>query len=125
MAEKHVLDPAVMQGRNFEVQWVGKNADKVESAVQKFKAQGYRVELYYMHVTPEESAMRVISRFRDPNDRRFTSPRYALQVGDRPRETYESVKRLLDPETDRWASFDNMVPKGEKPRLMERGGKWD
>jgi predicted ABC-type ATPase len=125
IAEKYVLKPAMDEGRNFEVQWVGKTASKVQEMVQRLKRDGYRVELYYMHVTPEESAMRAIRRFRNPNDRRFAPPRYALKLGDRPRQTYESVKQMLDPETDRWAFFDNMVPMGEKPKLVERGGKWD
>jgi predicted ABC-type ATPase len=125
IAEKYVMEPAIAEGRNFEVQWVGRTASKVENMVRRLKRADYRVELYYMHVTPEESAKRAINRFRDPNDGRFAPPRYALKVGDGPRQTYQSVKQMLDPETDRWAFFDNMVPRGEKPKLVERGGKWD
>ncbi len=52
------LDLPLREGRNFEVQWTGKNTDRVAKAIEEFKAADDGVELHSVHVTAEESAQR-------------------------------------------------------------------
>jgi len=74
-----------------------------------YKDAGYRVEGYYMFLPPEVATQRALDRFAHRG--RFVPPEYVM--GSRQNE--KSFDSLRD-QFDKWAVFNNNVPRGEAPR---------
>jgi predicted ABC-type ATPase len=97
----------------------GGSMEKVEG----FKNAGYQVEAHYMHLPRHIAAERAVGRYfspskRDPSARGRYVPAHVV-LGNRLNEAnFDQVRQ----HADKWSFSDNNVPKGEKARVVARGG---
>jgi predicted ABC-type ATPase len=113
------LIKAIKNGDNIVYPLVGKNTEKIRDIARTLKEQGYDVNLHYNHLDPELAGQRAISRFQETG--RFVDPHYVMhEVGLKPKATYDIIKG--DESFTTHQHYDNNVPRGEKPRLVEAGG---
>lgn len=109
---------AIKNGDNIVHPLVGKNKQKVLDIANHLKDQGYDVHLHYNHLDPHLTAGRAVSRFNETG--RFVDPDYVYnQIGLKPKQTYDTIKNNEAFTTH--TAYDNNVPRGEKPRLVEAG----
>lgn len=122
VAEDILLSAALLDRHNILLDWTGKNTEKTLHRVKAFVKLGYDVEVHHVTIPPAEAASRALGRFK--TDGRFVDPEYIIKdVGRRPDETYKALKNsgLLK----KWRSFDNDVPKGSPPILLDEGSRED
>jgi hypothetical protein len=109
---------AAKRGDNIVLPLVGKNPERVRAAAQALKDAGYDIHLHYNHLDPELTAGRAVSRFQETG--RFVDPHYVFnEVGLKPKASYDILKK--DELFETYKHYDNNVPRGEKPRLVEQG----
>jgi zeta toxin len=127
VAELRIEPQALNRRYNIIYDVTGRSARKVEGAIERFQAYGYRVYLLFADLPAWKAAWRSWDRFQvnpfgsDPAlpPGRFVPPRYVYEyVGDRPGKTFDSLKesRLLSGSC-RW---DVDVPIGRPPRIVYR-----
>ncbi len=118
IANNRVLARAVVKGDNLVLPLVGKTAANVTKITDGLHEARYKVHLLLNDLPPEKAAQREVARFE--NNGRFVDPHYVLNVvGTNPRKTYDIVK--AHPAIVDYAAYSNDVPRGERPRLLERG----
>jgi N12 class adenine-specific DNA methylase/predicted ABC-type ATPase len=117
IAEDHIMQElAVSAGDNIMFPTVGKNGAKLSDLVKGWKEKGYRVHLVYVEVDADSSIERALVRWLETG--RFVSPHYIAGLGLHPSQTFDRVKT----EVDTYEHWNNEVPRGSDPILVERGG---
>jgi predicted ABC-type ATPase len=84
--------------------------------IKDYADAGYRVEGAYMFTPPQESAMRVVSRFAGPSGRYV--PLSAALSNVKNEYNFDQAKPLMD----KWSIYTNMGGKGASPKLYARSG---
>ncbi|MGH7576520.1 MAG: zeta toxin family protein [Longimicrobiales bacterium] len=116
---EHLLDQAIERGENFVYPRVGGDLDEVAFAIRDLSENGYDVHLILNDLPALEAAKRAYRRFLDTG--RYVDFDYILEeVGDRPAQAFQGLKRL--PEVTSYRRYSNDVPRGQAPRLLEEGG---
>lgn len=110
-----VLETALSQGDNVLLPLVGRTPASVESRIDMLRAAGYRVRVVLMTLPIEKAAERAAARF--ASEGRLVNIPYVLSVGDKPAQTFAQL--VEKGAADEYIRYDNDVPKGEKPRLIE------
>lgn len=100
-------------GLNIVYDATMKSQQPAKERVALYKSQGYSVHGYFVHTTPETSALRSMQRYK-------TTGRYVPIGVSLKSATNEKTFDSLIPEFDRWAIYDN---NGTKPRKVAEGGK--
>ena len=119
IAEGLVLARALEQGDNIVLVKVGKNEKTMRTAIERFKMAGYEVSLALVTLDPEKAAPRALKRHFIDRAQGFVDPDYIINdVGLKPVAIYATLKS----EVDSYATFDNDVPFGEVPKLIEQKG---
>ncbi len=113
-----VLGRAIENGDNIMIPMVGANADKAKGMADTLHAAGYRVNVVHVDVDPKVAAQRAIDRYYRSG--RFVDPNYILnQVGAKPRNTYEALKR--SPSVHTYKQVDNHVRHEGPGKVVEAG----
>ena len=92
----------------------GKNS---EAFVKAYQDAGYRTEGYYMFLPPEKAARRAVDRANKPGGR-YVPPDYVFAS-----RTNEQSFDQIKPSFDKWAIYNNDVPRGVGPQLIAHGGE--
>ena len=85
-----VLFRAISNGDNIVIPIVGRNLKKVEDLGDRLTRLGYSVRLVLIHADANTVAERVVRRLEKTG--RFVDPEYALEIGDKPYNSYRIVK---------------------------------
>lgn len=93
--------------------------NKVEDDIIKSKKKGYSVEGHYMHVPREVSATRAVHRYlgKGKDQRKRLVPLDVILSNTDNEHNFDKLKKHFD----KWSAYDNNVPKGEDPKLINRG----
>jgi hypothetical protein len=129
LAELRVEPQALNRRYNIIYDVTGRNARKLEGAIERFQAYGYSVSLLFVDLPPWKAAWRSWERFQanpfgsDPSKPpgRFVPPQYVYRhVANRPAKTFEALKhsKLLTG----CCHFDVDVPRGSEPKVLFRKG---
>lgn len=120
IAERRILPMCRSRGDNIVFPTVGKNPDKLKFMIQDWKRNGYTVNLSLVDIDIDidSSVERSLTRWVQTG--RFVDPAYITEhVGDKPVSNFHAVKQYCD-DFEYW---NNEVPFGEKPILVERKEK--
>lgn len=113
--QEAILATAVNQGDNIVIPMTGKTPGSTEAIVKQLKDAGYKVRVVLMTLPIKTAAKRAAERYAKHG--RLVNIPFVLSVGDKPNGTYEAlVKSGL---ADEHMRYDNDVPKGQPPRLVE------
>ncbi len=118
IANDMLMELAVDRGDDIIHGFVGTSVEGAKRKLDRLAAAGYRIRLYLNELPLDKAAARMLERTRRTG--RFIDPDYLSQVGNRPREVFEALKR--HPAVDYYEWRSNDVPRGSEPRLIERGG---
>ena len=114
-----ILMRAIQNNDNIVMPVVGKTMESLQRKINHFKAADYEVNLEYVDLPVEKAVQRVKSRFAETG--RLVSPKYLESVGLKPRQNYDKLK--TDKGVDAYEAWDNDVPRGASPRLIERSSQ--
>ena len=89
---------------------------QIKDIIDDLNAHNYEKHLIYAELVLAESARRSLIRTRETG--RYTDPASIFKYGDSIRNTYNELKKRSD--ISSFASFDNNVPIGQLPILLER-----
>ncbi len=116
IADELILGKAITSGDNIVWARLGKTLKTMQDLITDLKEQGYEIHIHYMDTTPEEAARRAVTRFQETG--RFVDPYYILNTVDtNPKKVYDQIKQME--EVSSYEAYNNNVPKGEVPRLLE------
>lgn len=93
-----------------------KTAKNSHAFVKNYKDAGYRTEGYYMFVPPEVATRRAVDRAMKPGGR-FVPPEYVFSSRSN-EKSFDDTKKVFD----KWAVYNNNVPRGVGPQLVARSG---
>lgn len=112
----------VSRGDNLVYPLVGSNTEKIRRIINELKEKGYTVGLYFNELPVDKAARRAIKRFMDTG--RLVDTDYVLSVGDKPKQTYLTLKEEGIADEYEWRNND--VEYGQQPILIERynSGTW-
>jgi predicted ABC-type ATPase len=96
-----------------------KTGHKAVALLEKFKAQGYRIEAHYMHLPRQEAAKRAMDRFLGKTQR-YVPTDVVLGM-----TTNEDSFDKVRPHADAWSFRDNNVARGEAPKLISESARND
>jgi hypothetical protein len=114
-----ILDKALDNNDNMILPVIGKNLDKMRRLIALLNQEGFEVNLRLMDISPESAAKRGISRWKETG--RFVDPNYIVnEVGLKPQQNFAILKS--EGGLNSYEHYNNDVPKGERPRLIEA---WD
>lgn len=109
-------DEAIAYDENIVLPIVGHSLSSVKNRIDKFKDAGYSVNLHYLELDGNKTLGRALNRFL--TEGRYIDPSYIMSVSDGGiADVYEQLKG--DDRIDEYSYWDNEVPKGRPPRLLE------
>lgn len=121
--ERFQFNEAIEKGENIVLSKVGSDARKLEMYIDDAKAKGYVVNIHYLELDRKKAIARVLNRF-------LSEGRYitldVINKYDNPidgckiEKTYETLKN--DSRINEFSKWNNDVPKGDSPRLVEGKG---
>lgn len=117
LAQLH-LTLALDRGDNIVLPKVGGSPESIRRVIALAKANGYVVNVAVMRLPPEVTMERMLRRFVSTG--RIIPPQYVADIADRPTATYETLKE--EGIADGYQAFDNNVPFGSAPVLLEEQG---
>jgi hypothetical protein len=116
------------------VDLTGGNTDKLESMADMMHEKGYDIHLISIALPAYKSTGRAWDRFtaiafgfKDPSGEeielgRFVPPAYVHEhIDGKPEQTYEVLKKK--PYMKSYVSVSTDVPRGEKPKILDRGAR--
>lgn len=106
-------------GTNVVFPKVGGSPGSIRRAIERFKADGYEVELVNMAVSSQEAYRRMVGRF--VNTGRVIPPSYVDAVGDNPTATYRTLKD--EGVADGYAQIDNNGPRDAPKPVTDLAGR--
>lgn len=111
------LENALRNNMNIVISIVGKRLQTIMEIHDLANQNGYEQHLHLNEVPPNVACDRAMERFKETG--RYIEPNYILnEVGYKPSENYEKLKEMDI--FDSYEKYDNNVPFGEKPILIER-----
>lgn len=129
LLEKRIIHKAVRDQHHFILDGVGKNEEKMNKIAARLTSEGYDVHAILVTIPAVESAGRAWRRFagnafaqNDPTGSpgRYVPLDYIVDaVGQKPEETYESLKNSENLST--WVSVSTNVPMGDAPIVLDQG----
>lgn len=105
-------------GANIVFPKVGGSPGSIRKAIDRFKADGYTVEIVNMAVSTENAYKRMIGRFVAKG--RLIPPEYVDDVGEKPSATYRTLKD--EGKADGFAEIDNNGGFGDPKPILDRAG---
>lgn len=116
----HMLEAALRaDGTNIVYPKVGGSPGSIRKTIERFKKDGYEVELVNMAVTAENAYKRMIGRFVDKG--RLIPPSYVDAVGENPTGTFKTLKE--EGQADGYAQIDNNAGKDDPKPVSEIEGR--
>jgi hypothetical protein len=112
-----VMERAVENGDNIVFPTVGDPAMTLD-VVRGMVEAGYDVHVTLADIPPTVAAERVMAGVHE-GTRHFRDPQAILDKGSDPLAAYEALKQ--EPGVVHYARYDNNVPKGQSPILIEEG----
>lgn len=103
-------------GDNIVIPIVGKNPRAAREYLKGLKEAGYTVHLSFNDVSPLNSVKRATTRYIETG--RFLNPAYIQDIGTKPQETYEILKK--EGGFDTYSKYDNNVKFGQPAKKIER-----
>ena len=114
-----ILTQALAKARKegLNVVWDGtmKTLGSVEKKLKPFMDSKYNIEMYYMHLPREKAAERAIGRFMESENGRYVPLTELLKMKDN-EENFDKLKKYAS----KWAFYDNDVPFGTDPKLIDK-----
>lgn len=105
-------------GTNIVYPKVGGNPASIRKTIDRFKADGYTVEVVGMAVSTENAYKRMIGRFVAKG--RLIPPAYVDATGTKPSDTYRVLKE--EGVADGFAEIDNNGGLADPKPIIDRGG---
>ncbi|MFZ5365442.1 MAG: zeta toxin family protein [Patescibacteria group bacterium] len=117
LADDIILSNAIQNGDNVVLPRLGKNEKTMIELINLLNDSGYDVHLHYMDLPIKEAVKRIISRFNETG--RFVDPQFLIEkVDGKPKIVYNAIKSRK--EIRSYEAYSNDVPKGTKPKLIEK-----
>lgn len=122
--KKMALKSALQIGANVVLDGTMAKYDSVKKTLDKFRANGYIIEVAFMELSREKSAVRGINRGMRKNETTGKpSGRYVpVEVMIGMTDCEENFEKLSK-DADHWVLYHNDVPRGKKPQFVAKGGK--
>lgn len=114
------LNDVAQTGANVVIPGTGKTLENALRDIEDLRGQGYKIHMVINELGPRKAATRAFRRHIKQG--RYVSYDMILNVGDKPSQTFDALKERDDLIESYWR-YDNDVPLGEKPRLVESGGR--
>lgn len=118
VAIQMVYARALADGDNIVLSKIGAEQGKIQAIIDDAKRKGYKVGVYFVDVSVEESAKRVQQRYLDTG--RFVDVKIVQGYGLKPRGVFDKIK--LGKDIEAYEDWDNNGPKGST-KLLDSGGK--
>jgi predicted ABC-type ATPase len=120
---EEAMRAARARGLNVVFDATMKSSPAALEKVAEFKKAGYRMEAHYMHLPRQVAAKRAVERYfspskKDPKARGRYVPAHVVLGNQLNEKTFNEVRQ----HADRWSFRDNNVERGQKARLVARGG---
>jgi predicted kinase len=120
---ERALRDARKMGLNVVFDATMKSSGGALDKVAAFKGAGYDVEAHYMHLPRQIAAQRAIDRYfspskKDPKARGRYVPGHVILGNQMNEANFDQVRQ----HASRWSFRDNNVERGEKAKLLARGG---
>lgn len=122
--KKMALDNALQIGANVVLDGTMAKYKSVKKTLDKFREKGYIIDVAFMELPRELSAIRGINRGMRVNKKtnarigRWVPVPVMLGMTDC-EENFEKLSK----DADHWVLYHNEVPEGQKPKLVAKGGK--
>ncbi|CAK7052003.1 zeta toxin family protein [Tissierella carlieri] len=111
------LENALRNNMNIVISIVGKTLQTIIDIYELAKENGYEQHLHLNEVAPHIACDRAMERFEETG--RYIDPNYILnEIGYKPSENYKKLKVMNI--FNSYEKYNNNVPFGEKPILIER-----
>jgi len=112
-----IISQAEEGRKNILIDCTLKTPEQYIAQIDTFRKLGYKVGVVFADLPPEKAITRAIDRYVNPEgDHRFVDPRYIATHDHKNRRSYEKLKQLAD----FFEAYDNDVPKGHEPVLLEK-----
>lgn len=122
--KKRALDIAMKRGVNVVLDGTLAKYSSAKKTLDKFKDKGYIIDVAFMELPREKSAVRGVNRGMRVNKATGVSSGRWVPVDVMLGMTdCEENFDKLSKDADHWVMYDNDVPEGEKPRFVAKGGK--
>ena len=121
--KKMALEKALALGANVVLDGTLAKYGSAKKTLDKFREKGYIIDVAFMELPREKSAVRGINRGMRSGSTGKASGRWVpvdVMLG---MTDCEDNFDKLSKDADHWVMFDNDVPSGEKPRFVAKGGK--
>ena len=112
---KIVLRHILKNGNSVVYPKVGGDTKSIQNLLSLFKEHNYNAELILNELPLEKALERNLNRFKETG--RLVDPKFLIEVGYSPVETYEILKK--EGEFDGYERYSNDVERGQKPILLE------
>lgn len=106
---------AIDQGMNVVIPTVGSKPDVIAALINKFKANGFEVDLVGMDVSYLNARNRMLMRFVDTG--RYIPLDYIQSIGNKPLEVYNTIKK--EGIADGYTQIDNNGKKDQPKPVIE------
>ena len=106
---------AIDQGMNVVIPTVGSKPDVIAALINKFKANGFEVDLVGMDVSYLNARNRMLMRFVDEG--RYIPLDYIQSIGNKPLEVYNTIKK--EGIADGYTQIDNNGKKDQPKPVIE------
>ena len=121
--KKMALDKALELGANVVLDGTLAKYGSAKKTLDKFKEKGYIIDVAFMELPREQSAIRGINRGMRKNDNGKSVGRWVpVDVMLGMTDCEENFEKLSK-DADHWVMFHNEVPKKAAPKLVDKGGK--
>ena len=123
--KKRALDRALELGANVVLDGTLAKYNSAKRTLDKFKEKGYIIDVAFMELPREKSAVRGINRGMRKNDNGKSVGRWVpIDVMLGMTDCEENFDKLSK-DADNWVMFHNDVGKNDKPQFVAKGGKND
>ena len=112
------LDLALEKGENITYPRVGGDCDEMKAIISRAKRNGYKVYVHFNELDRNKAMGRMLERYL--NTGRFLKPDLITKYGDSISDTYRELKKSNL--RDGYSKWNNDVPLGERPKLIEYSG---
>lgn len=109
---------ALANGENIVYPRVGGDCNEMKAVISAAKNNGYKVFIHYNELDRNKALGRMLERFLTTG--RFLEPNLITKYGDSIDNTYREIKK--SGMVDGFSHWNNDVPFGERPKLVEYSG---
>lgn len=112
-----VIERAIAENHNVLYDATLKTTGSSQAIIQGFEDQGYSTNVIFVDIPITTAMQRAVDRAFGTS-RRFVDPAYIATHNHKNINTLETVKPMVES----WTHWDNTVPRGESPILLDSGG---